>query len=157
MPTEKYEPLLGDQPSGPETTDADRLDAVYEIASLKSRKQTRTVRILVVLNVVLTVLLCAVVVLWWRHMTNTPKRPYCKSFPQHFSLEHKSFTSFANLLEPSEAPAWEAVRYVNKRFGHEELFHRENDMDAELDAAWKNLTGRESTHIILTPFPAAIS
>lgn len=43
-----------------------------------------------------------------------------------------------------KAPAWEAVRYVKKRFKREELFHMEDETSAELDAAWKNLTGRES-------------
>ena len=78
MSSEKCEPLLGPgSGSGSEANEVDQPFVDYEITSLRSRKQTRTIRILIGLNVFLSVLLCVVVVLWWLHMTNTPKRPYC--------------------------------------------------------------------------------
>lgn len=43
----------------------------------------------------------------------------------------------------NQAPVWGAVRYVNKRFKHDDFFHGENETSPDLDAVWKNLTGRE--------------
>ena len=54
----------------------------------------------------------------------------------------------------NQAPVWGAVRYVNKRFKHDDFFHGENETSPELDAVWKNLTGREfSPPPLFPPFP----
>jgi hypothetical protein len=48
------------------------------------------------------------------------------------------------------APAWEAVKYVNKRFVKEDIFYTMDETSKDLDAVWLNLTGREYLLCFLT-------
>lgn len=54
------------------------------------------------------------------------------------------------------APAWEAVKYVNKRFVKEDIFYTMDETSPELDAVWLNLTGREYSHCNLQGPSAAL-
>lgn len=111
----KYEPLL--------TEGKDQLDDVRQSVEyglelpISSRKRDRAVKLLVALNAVLAALLLLGVVVLWREKARVPAPPY--------------------------SPAWEAVRYVNKRFQKDDRFYLEDEMDAGVDEIWFNLTGRE--------------
>jgi hypothetical protein len=114
MSDKKYEPLLND---GQDEIDNRRRSVDYGVLLPRNnKKRDRTVRILVGLNVALATLLLLLVVVWWKQTAQVPAAPY--------------------------SPAWEAVRYVNRRFKKEDIFYTEDETSKELDKVWLNLTGR---------------
>lgn len=121
---EKYEPLLNE--GSDHQPDDGRHSAEYGLRlPLSSRRRERTVKLLVALDAVLAALLLVLVVVLWREKAMVPAPPY--------------------------SPAWEAVRYVNKRFEKDDRFYADNETDAAVDEIWLNLTGREfiSLHVLL--------
>jgi len=113
----KYEPLLNEGKD--ELDDGHRRRSIDYGLQLPiiNKKKDRTVKLLVALNLALAALLLVLVVVLWREKSRVPAPPY--------------------------SPAWEAVRYVNKRFAKDERFYRENETDTEVDRIWLNLTGRK--------------
>lgn len=75
----KYEPLRGSAPGSEATESEGRPFIDYETHSKRNRKQVRTIRALVALNIFLATLLCIVVFLWWQQqVADVERRPYCQ-------------------------------------------------------------------------------
>ena len=119
LSAKKYEPLLNEGKD--ELDDGHRREYGLQLP-MNNRKKDRTIKLLVALNLGLAALLVVLVVVLWREKSRVPAPPY--------------------------SPAWEAVRYVNKRFAKDERFFRDNETDAEVDKIWVNLTGRKSDKLL---------
>ncbi|OIW25147.1 hypothetical protein CONLIGDRAFT_648198 [Coniochaeta ligniaria NRRL 30616] len=120
LSAKKYEPLLNE---GKDDIDDRRRSIDYALQLPINRKRDKTVRLLVVLNVVLAGLLLGAVIVLWEEKASVPAPPY--------------------------SPAWEAVRHVNKRFARDDRLYPANETDAEVDKLWLNFTGPSNGHIIL--------
>jgi hypothetical protein len=115
LSTKKYEPLLNE---GKDELEDLRRSVDYGLQlPMNNRKKDRTIKLLVSLNVALAALLLVLVIVLWREKAGVPAPPY--------------------------SPAWEAVRYVNRRFEKDDRLYPANETDREVDMIWLNLTGRE--------------
>lgn len=116
----KYEPLRNETK---DEVDGSHRSVDYALQLPINRKRDRTISLLVTLNVALASALLVLVIVLWREKARVPEPPY--------------------------SPAWEAVRYVNKRFKYDERFYPANETDEEVDKLWVNLTGRKFGLVLL--------